>query len=267
MPQLRKLSARLGRRLYLWGRGEQRNSPQINGEYRLLRAILAAYKKSNITLLDVGANLGNWTLQATKMAAENETSVKVHCFEPSMATRQMLQARLSDISQAMIIPMALSDSAGTANFFSSGAGKGTNSLNASSGPNVEQVTTSTVDKYMSEVDLKKIAFVKIDTEGYDFSVIKGSRRSLEDERIDVIQFEYNWRWIQTATSLRSVFDFTADLPYRVVKVTSAGLLVLNEWHFELDKFFEGNYALLRKGLALDMPLLPTHVDETNTLVW
>ncbi len=46
----------------------------------------------------------------------------------------------------------------------------------------------------SEIAKRKIEFVdllKIDAEGFDFHVLRGSEDKLNNQKIDVIEFEYN----------------------------------------------------------------------------
>lgn len=264
---LKKTLGRIGRRLYLWGRAEQRNAPDINGEYKLLEAALMSVPTNDIVIFDVGANLGNWTIKALDVSARKGLKTLVHCFEPAAATQQLLKVRLESLTNAKIVGVALSDHIGTAQFYSCGAGKGTNSLGASSGNMVESVHVTTVDDYLGQTDLYRVDLLKIDAEGFDYLVLKGAIDSLRTRRIRMIQFEYNWRWIQNGASLLSVFDLVSGLPYRLAKITKEGLLYINEWHFELDKYFEGNYALVRDDVQLDIPQYTAHVDSSNTLVW
>lgn len=239
----------------------------MNGEYELLEAALMSVQTEDIIAFDVGANLGNWTMKALDISERKGLKTLVHCFEPAAATKQLLSSRLKGVTAAEIVGVALSDHIGTAQFYSSGAGKGTNSLGASSGPMVESVPVTTVDEYLAQTGQVRVDILKIDAEGFDYLVLKGGIESLRTKRISVIQFEYNWRWIQNGASLKSVFGLISGLPYKLAKVTKEGLLYINEWHFELDKYFEGNYVLVREDVELNIAQYTAHVDHTNTLVW
>ena len=81
-------------------------------------------------------------------------------------------------------------------------------------------------------------------------MLRGARELLREQRIDVLQFEYNHRWVHARAFLKDVFDLVADLPYEVARITPDGLETLPGWHFELERFFEANYLLVRRP-ALD----------------
>jgi hypothetical protein len=81
-------------------------------------------------------------------------------------------------------------------------------------------------------------------------VLRGAYELLREERIDVLQFEYNHRWIYSRAFLKDVFALVADLPYEVARITPDALETLPGWHFELERFFEANYLLVRRP-ALD----------------
>lgn len=96
-------------------------------------------------------------------------------------------------------------------------------------------------------------------------VIRGSLRLLKAERISVLQFEYNHRWVFSRNFLRDVFVATKSMPYKVVKLQADHLLVFENWHPELDKFFEGNYALIHSDALTWFPTVSVGFDRWNTL--
>ena len=88
--------------------------------------------------------------------------------------------------------------------------------------------------------------IKIDVEGFDMQALKGLERCLANGLIELIQFEYNWRWLLNNNSLRNVFELIDGKPYHFAKLIDGGLQIFDTWHFELDKFFESNYVIIRK---------------------
>ena len=57
---IRKVLWRLGRKLFTNARGDGQNNPRTNGEYWLLEQVLTESSRPRV-LLDVGANIGEWT--------------------------------------------------------------------------------------------------------------------------------------------------------------------------------------------------------------
>lgn len=244
----RKLMWRLGRKIYTCARGDGQNDPSNNGEYWLLEHVLKTLSGPQF-LLDVGANKGNWTAQALGLG-EASKKVHIHAFEPSQATRSMLVARLVGSNAVTVQPYALSATVGEATFYSEEEGGGTNSLSPSSGLKAEVVKLITIDRFLQQTGIEAVSMVKVDTEGFDLLVLKGAEKSLSEGVIELVQFEYNWRWLLNHACLRDVFDLISNKPYRFGKLVGNSIEFYDQWHFELDRFFENNYVLIRKDSKL-----------------
>ena len=259
----RRLAWRSGRRLYCWARGDPRNDPANNGEYWLLEQVLCGSAR-DLTLLDVGANVGDWTIRALTLASVRGKRIHGYAFEPCTSTREILEHRLKDASDVEICAFALSSAEGEADFFSSGPGIGTNSLGPISGTCVERVRLTTIDKFLERNEINRVDLLKIDAEGFDCSVLEGAARSLVDGKIDVVQFEYNWRWVVNKASLHRVFTLIQGMPYRLGKLVGPRIVFFDVWHFELERFFENNYVLIRHGSAVENLGCEMEFDSSNS---
>jgi hypothetical protein len=111
--------------------------------------------------------------------------------------------------------------------------------------------------------IETVSLVKIDTEGFDLLVLRGAEKSLYDGRIGIIQFEYNWRWLYNHTCLRDVFGLISDKSYRLGKLSGFTIEFFDEWHFELDRFFENNYVLIRNDSNLCLLGSTVQFDRSN----
>lgn len=258
----RKLMWRLGRKMYTYARGDAPNNPRTNGEYWLLEHVRKAFPDPQV-LLDVGANKGDWTAQALGLTHASK-EVHVHAFEPSLATRSMLMARFVERPAVTVHPYALSDTAGEAIFYSKEDGAGTNSLSPASGLNVEVVKLITLDGFLQQAGIDTVSMVKIDTEGFDLLVLRGAEQALQGGRIGIVQFEYNWRWLINHACLRDVFDLISDKPYRFGKLLRTEVEFYDQWHFELDRYFESNYVLIKKDIDFRIVESMMHFDDSNT---
>ena len=244
---VRRLLWRIGRKLYTYARGEGPNDPRTNGEYWLLQRVLEGSTDARV-LLDIGANRGNWTAEALRLGPPGD--LHVHAFEPSLATRSVLTARFAESTAVSVQAFALSDILGEATFYTREDGAGTNSLSPTSGPNAEATRVTTIDEFLCRSGIKSVAMAKIDTEGFDFLVLRGAQKALQGGRMEIVQFEYNWRWLLNHACLRDVFEFIADKTYRLGKLVGTGLQLHDRWHAELDRFFETNYVLIRTDSPL-----------------
>jgi hypothetical protein len=80
----------------------------------------------------------------------------------------------------------------------------------------------TVDNFCKTNGIDHIDFLKIDTEGNELNILKGARKLLETENIDVIQFEFNEMNILSKTFIK---DFEDLLPnYDLFRIRSRGLI-------------------------------------------
>lgn len=250
IPALRGFAWRLGRKLYCAARGELPNEPSRNGEYWLLKRVLErAPGEAQHVILDVGANRGDWSNEAIRISRP-ESNIRVHAFEPSAPTRELLTKRLSGVREVTIHSCALSNVEGDSIFYSDGAGAGTNSLHEVSGPNKETVHLKRLDSWLAAEGIDALTMIKIDTEGFDFLVLEGAERTLTLGACEIVQFEYNWRWLLNRASLRDVFRLISGKPYQLGKLIGESIEFYDEWHFELDRYFENNYVLIRKNSPL-----------------
>lgn len=263
---IRKFIYRLGRKIYMYSRGEVDNVPEKNGEYWLLEQVVQRVTGSSI-FLDIGSNKGDWSAKVFEFFGARETTLSVYAFEPSSYTRSLLTDRFSAESNVHISSCALSNEPGLSKFFVGAKGAGTNSLHEISGEKTEAIKVSTLDLFLNEHDIARVDFAKIDTEGFDALVIEGGMKNLEQGRFDLLQFEYNWRWLLNSKSLRDIFQLIENTPYRLGKLSGDKILIFDKWHYEMDRFFENNYVLVRKDGPFDDIGTPASYDLTNTLCY
>jgi len=128
------------------------------------------------TVLDVGANVGYYTLLASVLVGD---AGRVHAFEPEPRNAGFLRrhVRMNRRANVTVQQAAVSDREGTARF-DFGSGSGTGHL-ADSG--TIEVRTLRLDDYCGEHAPAPSA-IKIDVEGAEMSVLHGARETLERHR-------------------------------------------------------------------------------------
>jgi FkbM family methyltransferase len=239
----------------MFARKDEPNEMSTNGELRLQRLVISAVRPgSKLVFFDVGARIGDWSRALVDCASERAGGIELHAFEPVPDSRKKLEQTLGGqiaSRQARINGIALSNESTTAPIYVPHFTGGTSTLHRDPSVNYEQVLdveTSTVDRYCTDNSIEHVDMIKIDTEGNDLRVIQGAVELLSKGRVGVAQFEYNYRWIHSRSYLKDVFDLVANTPYRVAKVCSTALEVYVDWHPELERFFETNYALIHERL-------------------
>jgi FkbM family methyltransferase len=260
---------RLGRALYMKARGETPNSISTNGEHFVQQCVASAWESGRmraqrLRVFDIGANVGDWSLALlSSLTSTQQSHLDLHAFEPTPATFVTLSRRLASVPFVHCEPLALSSDIGVRVLFSKGANAGTNSLDIDRlAEDVERVSvqTTTVARYCRQNRIDHVHLLKCDTEGHDMEVIRGAKEMLDSQAISVLQFEYNHRWIFSRHFLRDAFLAIAGLPYVFAKLQPDRLLIFSEWHPELDRFFEGNYALVHESA---LPAFPTQYVTWN----
>jgi FkbM family methyltransferase len=274
----RQAAYRLGRSLYMQARGDIPNSMHSNGEELVQRCVVDALRQRAMgdtdafVIFDVGANVGAWSEALFKMIPEElRGSVKVICFEPVPGTNATLRKNVSGRFDSLHVEdLALSSRTGFADIFVSDESNcGTNSLHQHSSAPCETtlaVPLITASSYCSNKGISHVHLFKCDTEGHDADVIRGALPLLENNHVSVLQFEYNHRWIGSGSFLKDIFEMIEDLPYALAKLQQDHLLVYPAWHHELEKFFEGNYALIHESSCHWFPLKYAQFDLSNSLV-
>lgn len=240
----RRFLWRFGRKIYCWARNDLTQGPENNGEYRLLHVFLAS-SQAPVTLVDIGANKGEWTSEALSGAKARGKETVIHIFEPSNDSFLLLQ-KLFQSPAIRLNKAAVSDTTGMTRLFVCGPLCGINSLYADKSGVPEEIQTLTLDDYVDAQRITALDFVKSDTEGHDFCVMQGARRLLSAGKVTVWQFEYNHRWINARSYLKDVFQFMADKPYLIGKLSNRGIEIYPEWHPELEHYFETNFVLIHK---------------------
>lgn len=272
----RRTAYRAGRALYQKARGDIVNDIASNGEVLIQHCVVQAWKNSGLSgnhlvVFDVGANVGDWSSTFLGLLKDTETceEVDLYAFEPVPSTFEYLRNRLGILNPVLHYEqIALSSENGEGTIYVGDQNAGTNSLHADSlGGEQKQIAVvmTTMADYCRTHNLQKVHLTKCDTEGHDMEVIRGALPMLVNGSISVLQFEYNHRWIFSRNYLRDVFIEIAELPYKLTKLQADHLLVLSEWQPELDRFFEGNYALVHVDALAWFPVKQVCWDRYNTM--
>ena len=227
--------------------GENNGNIATNGELRVMRTILPYCK----TIFDVGANNGEWTGLALKIKKD----LIVHCFEPSAITFEKLNDRNFG-DKILCNNFGLSSVSGDLQLHVFADGSGENSLYKRRGledgwgllpqSRVENVRVETIDSYCEKLNISFIDFLKIDVEGHELEVIKGSTRMLKHGAIKHIQFEYGGCYIDSRVLLKDLFDFLEPYKYNFYKIYPNSLRNAPRYDQRYENFQYQNWIAIRR---------------------
>jgi FkbM family methyltransferase len=159
-----------------------------------VREKLRQHARPGAMVLDIGANIGYYTVQAATLVGPHG---RVFAFEPQPSMRQELAANLAlnQLSNVTVIPYALSDRAETVRFCVPTAGnESMGSLH--SNPRFEadceiEVETRCLDDVLKSVDCPLVDLVKLDAEGAELPIVKGAARLFSGPSKPCVVFEAN----------------------------------------------------------------------------
>jgi len=229
-----------------------------NGESALQDWVIRLSRPGEpLRVLDVGANLGRWSVSMIDAArrAGRLGDLDLHAFEPSSFTCAQLR-RVLGTDGVSLFQQALGDQPGRGVLHVFAPGAGTNSLyrpGEGAGMSTEEITVTTLDAHARDHRLDAVTLVKIDTEGHDLAVLRGAGGLLAAGRIAVAQFGYNCRWIYARSFLRDAFELLEPLGYRVGKLTPGGVQFCPGWDPDLETFADGHYLACTPAAAARLP--------------
>lgn len=135
--------------------------------------------KAGDTVLDIGANIGMFTIKAAKIAGD---AGKIIAFEPEPKNIKLLKENTKNLKNVLIIPKAIGNISGKIELLvhpSSGAHFIVSDLNPDPEDKIIMVQIEKLDKIFEELDLDIVDFVKIDIEGWEMEALKGAVNSLK----------------------------------------------------------------------------------------
>jgi len=193
-------------------------------------------------ILDVGANVGGWSRDASRAWPD----ARIYAFEPSVDTFRLLEETVRDLP-VTTVRAALSDESGEALLHAVSGEPGLSSLHRRdlAAHNLamtatESVTLMRLDDYAADQGIHHIDLLKIDAEGHELAVLRGAVGLIEKGAIDMIQFEFGGTCIDSRVFLRDFVRFL-EPEYDIFRLLVDGLepLVYSEYEelFSTCNFF------------------------------
>jgi FkbM family methyltransferase len=238
---------RLGRFILNEARLDTGNGVDRNGEGLIQSCVADQWNATeNVTVLDIGANIGNWSFEMAARLLQGNSGFRIVAFEPCAETWDSLKANIDRWElDAVVTPInsAVSAQPGEIRFYSLGAEQGRNSVypHASEVDHEQLISCTSIDEWCRQSNVDCLHYVKIDTEGHDLEVLRGAEAMLSSKGIEMLQFEYNQRWIDAGHFLREAFELLNSYGYSVGKITRMGIEFYSTWDSDLETFQEGNF--------------------------
>ncbi len=140
-------------------------------------AMIRRHLRPGMTFIDVGANMGDFTLQAARLVGNTGTVISI---EPEPENHTVLQRsiELNDYTNTRALPIALSDRDGCASLQIFGLSTAHTLAPEIKGVRNVTVSTKTLDAVVVEQQLERVDMVKIDVQGLELAVLRGASQTL-----------------------------------------------------------------------------------------
>jgi len=226
--------------LYTHGNVLER-SYSINGFYeKHVMQYLESTLKPEAVVMDVGANIGFFTLAVLD---KSEGSI-VHAFEPSPGSFALLKATISrnNLTKRVIInQVACNHEPGEMDFHVHAANYGAFDGFQDTGyagvgeSKLIKVPVTTLDIYTKQVALDRLDLLKLDVEGAELFVLRGSRNVLSSLH-PVVLFEVGYQNLRPYGILPTdIYRFFNDVGYRVMNLNQEKLSEVEFGHACVDE--------------------------------
>jgi len=144
---------------------------------------------TNDTVVDIGANIGFF---AHRLLLEN-SNIRIHCFEPVSSTRERLLMNVTNnrmTASVYVYPYAISGFRGKSHMQLTESSLRATMIGASNeGTEIVQCITLSDALHLCAPG-KRIALLKIDTEGSEVEILSGADRA-EWHKVDRVALEYH----------------------------------------------------------------------------
>jgi FkbM family methyltransferase len=162
--------------------------------------------KPGAIVFDVGANVGFFTLLASRLAGETG---RVFAFEPLPRNLALLRehVRLNRAMNVTILPLAVAADGGSGRFL---MGENPSQGGLSSGGEIE-VATDSLDGLVESGELPRPDFIKMDIEGGEDDALAGATEVLKSPRLTLLLSTHGWEHHQHCWSLLKLAGFDLRL--------------------------------------------------------
>lgn len=217
-----------------------------NGEKFLLKKI-ALIDPSII--FDVGCNKGEWTIIASDLCPKST----IHCFEISKSTFDLTTKNLRSNPNTILNNCGLSNESGTFKYLDFGINSEYNSMGLDSSflnkekSELKDALVISGDDYCKMNNISKIDLLKIDVEGWEYKVLEGFSRMLNEKRITVIQFEYGYTNADNYHLMKDFYNLLEGYGYIIGPLKPKGV-IFSKFHYKYNDFNSGpNFVAVQKS--------------------
>ncbi len=186
------------------------------GEYEpFITSIFSRIVKKGMTVIDVGANIGYFSVLAAKLVGP---AGKVYAFEPEPHNFALLSKNIAFNKFPNCIPVnkALSDKNGTTQLYLDACNWGAHSLAAQNvdGKKAVRIQTVRLDDFLR--NMRNVDVIKIDAQGAEGLILKGMRDVIaKNKHLKIIMEFWPFALRNMGSEPRDILQFVRDAGFRI----------------------------------------------------
>lgn len=157
-----------------------KNNEYTNTYQEYINDILKTYYRPNTNILDVGANVGIFSLSFAKIAS----NCQIHSFEPVKITNNLLNEtiKINNINNVKIYNYGLGDKNEELNINVNPNKLGFSSIKQ----DLKKETEKIIIKKLDDINIQNISFIKVDIQEYEYEFLLGAENTLKNNNIILI---------------------------------------------------------------------------------
>jgi FkbM family methyltransferase len=217
------------------------SSPELNGEINFWNYL---QKKVNLQIVfDVGIEKTSHLVDHSK-----DDKIQFYLFEPNTVHYEHINQRYLNKQNIKLYNFGFGnlDNQETKIYTSTGSIFLRDKINKNVKNESLNIKLRTIESFTLEQNIKKIDFLKIDVEGYEYNILLGAASMLKN--INLIQFEYGGTYLDAGVKLRDVLSFFSDRSIYLIEKDGLNFQNISELSKKDDEYFYANFIVSNNRL-------------------
>jgi len=188
-----------------------KDNPHEAGEVKFLESIA----KEGMHVIDIGANMGITTVTVARKIGRRG---KLYSFEPTPEYFNILKENVSSngLENVKVYELAVTDQVGRAPFYQKGLSSG---IVFEEGAKKFEVSTTSIDRFLSEEKIGRIDLIHMDCEGSELLVLRGAEETLSKNKVKIFCEIHHDFLKQLGQSVEDLVQYLQGFEFQVQSVS------------------------------------------------